>query len=113
MVVTSSPGFTTFDDQQFWDLEAVEKHPPSVVSSVLDESTVMDSTHAVRVKIAADDAHGEGRVAVRVDDVQGRPPVALDMTLADSDNESSVSVPQSEAVSSNQRKTMCFSSRCR
>ena len=89
----------------FRDLEAAERHPCSVVSSVLDQSKVMDSTHAVQVEIAADDAHGAGRrVAVRVDDVRGRPPVAVDMTLADSDTESAVSVPQSEAVSSNQHE---------
>ena len=34
-------------------------------------------------------AHGSGRIAVRADEVQGRPPVAVDMTLADSDTESS------------------------
>ena len=88
----------------FRDLEAVERHPRSVVSSVLDQSTVMDSTHAVQVEIAADDAHGAGRIAVRVDDVRGRPPVAVDMTLADSDTESAVSVPQSEAVSSDRHE---------
>ena len=44
-------------------LEAVNRHPRSVVSSMLDQSTVMDSTHAVRVEIAADDAHVAGRMA--------------------------------------------------
>ena len=65
-----------------------------MVSSVLDQ-------HAVQVEIAADDA---GRIAVRVDDVRGRPPVVVDMTLADSDTESAVSVPQSEAASSNRHE---------
>ena len=51
---------------------------------------MMDSTHAVQVEIAADDA---GRIAVRVDDVRGRPSVVVDTTLADSDTESAVSVP--------------------
>ena len=59
-----------------------------MVSSVLDQSTVTDSTHAVQVEIAADGAHGSGRIAVRVDEVQRRPPVAVDMTLGDSDTES-------------------------
>ena len=81
------------------DLEAVEKHPRYVVSSVSDESTVTDSTHAVQVEIAVDGAHGSGRIAERAVEVQGRPPIAVDMTLADSDTESAV--PQSQAALSN------------
>ena len=34
----------------FRDLEAIKRHPRSVVSSVLYQSTVMDSTHAVQVE---------------------------------------------------------------
>ena len=88
----------------FTALEAVDRHPRSVVSSMLDQSTVMDSTHAVQVEIAADDAHDARRIAVRVGDVRGRQPVVVDMTLADSDTESAASVPQSEAVSSDRHE---------
>ena len=96
MVVTSSQGFTTLhhNSARFIQGSGGSREAPTFRGFIsADQSTVVDSTHAVQVEIAADDAHGAGRIAVRVDDVRGRPPVAVDMTLADSDTESAVSEP--------------------
>ena len=54
------------DTPAFRDLAGVERHPRSVVSSVSDQSTVMDSKHAWRLQPMMP---GAGRIAVRVDDV--------------------------------------------
>ena len=50
--IESIPLSTVFGS--FRDLEAVQRHERPVFSSVLDQSTATDSTHAIKVEGAAD-----------------------------------------------------------
>ena len=92
----SSSGRGNRGPASFGALEAVQRHVPvdSVPDTVLDSVTVR-ITQAVHMEAAVEGAHRSGRVAVRADSVHRAPPVAVDMTVADSDTESVVSLPHS------------------